>query len=186
MPREILVDWVTPAGGGFRSVTYWSETPAVVDQRAALATFLGAVDNFLDSGVTWSIETTGREMTDAEGTLTDIWSETTARGGTGGVAGNAAPDAAQVLLRWNTSQIINGRFLRGRTFIPGLSTASVADGNVAGSTLTSIQTALDAFIATVAGFGVWHRPVAGGGGDFSLAVTGSVWAEFGMLRRRRQ
>jgi len=183
--REILVDWSTPAGGGFRSVTYWDTTQSIATQRAALGTLLGTVDNQLDSNTLWTVETTGKEIDDGTGTLVNIWSETTAQTGAGATAGQCVPDAAMILLRWNTSTIRGGRFVKGRTYIPGLSTANVLDGNLATATVSALNTAVSTFVSSATSFGVWSRPDGATAGLICDVTTASVWSEFAVLRRRR-
>lgn len=185
MPHEILVDWSAPGGTGFRSVTYWDQNVPIGDQRAALSTFLGGLDLYIDSNCTWLIETTGRVQNDETGTLTGMWTDNTVATGVGAAVGDCVPDAAQMLLRWNASAIVNGRFLRGRTFIPGWSNTFVTDGNVNVATRTAVQTLINTFIAANVGFGVWHRPVASAGGLLSDVASGSSWTDFAVLRRRR-
>jgi hypothetical protein len=183
MPREIIVDWVTPAGSGFASVMYFDLGTAAAANRSSLNSFLGSVDALLDSNTIWTIRTDGRELDNASGTLTASWTEGTVYTGAGATAGQCVPDTAQVLFRWGTGVVVGGRFLKGRTYIPGLSTANVTEGNVAAAAQTTFNTAATAFVTS--GFGVWHRPVAGAGGSFSDATTGSVWSEFASLRQRR-
>lgn len=185
MPREILVDWTTPAGTGFRTVTYWDQSLSVSPQRDALGALFGSIDNLIDSNTVWTVETSGRQVDDSTGTLTGVWSEASAETGAGTVAGQCVPDAAQILLRWNTTDIAGGRFVKGRSFVPGLSTASVTEGNLSAAAVTAFQTAVNTFIAANVGFGIWHRPVNSAGGSFHDVVTGSVWPEFAVLRRRR-
>lgn len=185
MPREILVDWTTPAGGGFRSVLYFAESEPFATQRSDLGDLLDAIGGVLDQNVSWLVETAGREMDSLTGTLTGVWTDTTPFAGTGGTIGQSNPDAAQLLIRWNTQAIVDGRFLKGRTFIPGVSTTSVTDGNVSATTLAGLQTAVNTFVGAFNGFGVWHRPTAGAGGSFATAQTGSIWSEYAILRRRR-
>jgi len=186
MPREILTDWTTPAGGGFRSVTFWDETPSVAAQRAAWNDFLLDINTVLDDGTDWNVQTTGREMDDATGTLNGEWADATVQSGGGAGAGETVPDASQILLRWNTAEIVNGRFLRGRQFIPGAQTAALVSGNLAPGNVDAINAAITTFLATVTGFGIWHRPVAGAGGVFRLVTSGSCWSELAVLRQRRQ
>jgi len=183
--REILVDWSTPAGGGFRSVTYWDTSQSAASQRAALGTLLGSVDGLLDSNTLWTVETSGKEIDDATGTLMNVWSEATAQTGAGATAGQCVPDAAMVLLRWNTSTITGGRFVKGRTYIPGLSTANVLDGNLATATVSSINGYLSTFVASATSFGIWHRPNGASPGLLADVTSATVWPEFAVLRRRR-
>lgn len=185
MPREILVEWVAPGGTGFRTVTYWDPNSLVADQRAALGTLLGAIDFYLDNGVTWLVQTSGRTLADDTGTLTGSWTENTTQAGTGAATGDTVPDAAQMLLRWNGSDIVDGRFIRGRNFLPGVSTQYVTEGNVNAAARTAISGFVSTFASANKGFGIWHRPKNGSGGLFSDVSGGSVWQEFAVLRRRR-
>lgn len=185
MPREIITDWTTPAGAGFASVMYFDENVLASDQRTDLGVLWGAIDNTLDSNVLWAVRTTGRDLNSATGTLTGVWTDTSAVVGAGSVAGQVTPDAAQILLRWNGTNIVNGRFVRGHTFVPGLSTAGVNEGNLSSGSTSAIQAAIDNFLAAGNGFGVWHRPQGGSGGLLSNVEEGSVWSEFAVLRRRR-
>lgn len=185
MPREILVDWTTINGAGKVSVFHFLEASSVATQRAALATFLGAVDAYLDNSTTWTIRTAGREVLSATGALTGAWTESTAYTGTGASAGEPAADATQVLFRWLTDHIVGSRFLQGRTFIPGIDINQLSGGNLLPATVTALTTAGQTFIDSAVQLAVWHRPVAGAGGEAWAADTCAVSSEFAVLRRRR-
>jgi len=185
MPREILVDWTTPSGSDHRSVTFWQTSAPVADQRATLKAFLDTIKSQLDNAVTWTIETSGRELDDTTGALTGVWSEATASTGVGVVNGEPVADATQALMRWTTDHIVGGRFLRGRTYIPGLSSSHLSNGNVSSTAISAWTTAGQTMIAAGDGFGVWHRPVLGAGGVFWAADDASLWSELAVLRRRR-
>ena len=185
MPREILVDWNTDAGTGLVSVFMFLTPTAVADQRAALNTFLGTIDAGLANTIGWVIRTSGREMDDASGNLTGVWGHSTAYTGAGGGTGEPVPDASQALFRWATDHIVNGRFLKGRTFIPGVVAAAVVNGNMAAGTQNDFTAAGQALIDDAVQLAVWHRPVAGAGGVAWTADTCSVWSELAVLRRRR-
>lgn len=185
MPREILVDYTTPAGGGFRSVFMFGTASSVASQRIGLRNMLQAIDNYCSSSMTWTIETSGRELTDATGTLTGTWSEPTAYTGVGAVGAFPVADATQALVRWYTDHIINGRFLRGRTYIPGIAVSNIDGGNLAPGAVTGIGSAAQQLINDAVQVGVWHRPVAGSGGQWWAADTADCWNEFAVLRRRR-
>lgn len=185
MPREIVTEWTTPAGGGFRTITFWDNAVAVVEQRQKWQDFLVDVSSVLDNGVSWLVRTSGREMDNATGTLTDEWNEATEQSGSGAGSGEPVADATQVLVRWNTNTIINGRFLRGRTFIPGLQTGLLVGGNLGSASIITVNAACVTLLTDNEGFGVWHRPVGGAGGSFSYAIAGNVWSELAVLRQRR-
>jgi len=185
VPREIITQWTTQSGSDHRTIMWFDTAGVIADQRAALNVFWSAVDGVLDSNVSWVIETSGREVADATGTLTGQWSEPTAYGGTGGVAGECVPDAAQVLIRWNTGDIVNGSFVQGRNYIPGLAQANVVAGNLAPSIVTALEGHGNTLSTLINGIGVWHRPILSAGGSFHLATTCEVWSELAVLRRRR-
>jgi hypothetical protein len=185
MPREILTDWTTPAGSGFRTVTFWDSAVAVEGQRAKWQAFLETINGMLVDGAQWVIRTEGREMDNTTGTLTGAWSDGTAQLGGGAGAGECVADATQILVRWNTETIVNGRFLRGRTFIPGAQQAALANGNLTAGNVTAINAACTAMLTDNEGFGIWHRPVNSAGGSFSLATSGNGWSELAVLRQRR-
>jgi hypothetical protein len=185
MPREILTDWTTPAGSGFRTVTFWDSAVSVTAQRQQWQDFLTAINTVLDNGTTWTIRTTGRDLDNTTGTLTDEWSDGTAQTGGGAGSGETVPDASQILVRWGTSAIVNGRFVRGRTFIPGCQVAGLVSGNLSAANVAAITAAAEASLVSNDGFGVWHRPVAGAGGSFHLATSGTCWSELAVLRQRR-
>jgi hypothetical protein len=186
MPREITVDWTTDAGAGFVSVMYFNEGVAVATQRADLDTFLGSVAGALDSGTTYTIATSGREWNSTTGALTGAWTETTAYTGPGLVSGQAVPDATQILFRWQTGTIVNGRFLSGRTFIPGCAAINQDEGNLEESLRAAIEANGVTFAGSAATPVVWHRPVAGTGGQQVQMTDCSVWEEFAVLRGRRK
>lgn len=185
MPREILVDWTTPAGGGYRSVYMFGMVSDVEDQRIALGNMLESIDGYLSSSTTWTIETSGRELSDSTGTLTGTWGESTPQTGTGGVSAYAISDASQALLRWDTGHIVGGRYLKGRTYIPGVAIDQVVDGNLQAATAAAFASAAQQLINDAVQMGVWKRPTSGTGGVWWAADTGTCWNEFAVLRRRR-
>ena len=185
MPREILVDWTTASGAGKVSVFHFIEASAVASQRDELATFLGECDDYLDNSVTWTIRTAGREMTAATGALAGAWTDSTVYTGTGAGTGEPAADSTQVLVRWLTDHIVGTRFLQGRTFLPGVATTQLSNGNFNPTGITDITAAGQALIDSSVQLAVWHRPIGGAGGVQWAADTCTVSSELAVLRRRR-
>lgn len=117
---------------------------------------------------------------------------------TGVVSGSDfLPPATQALIRWNTADFVNGRRVRGRTFIPALlESANGADGRPAGQLVTTnVPNALAALLAAGASsFVTWSRPFAGRtlptpiparSGTTHLVTTGTLQPQFAVLRSRR-
>lgn len=166
-------------------VMFFDLSATIASQRLALSTFLGAVDGSCDNSWSWTIRNTGRELDDASGTLTGAWSTGISYTGVGNNATEPVADATQLLYQWHTGAIVNGRFVRGRTFIPGLTSSIMVNGNVNPGNVTSFETLGTTFVNDSALFGIWHRPISGSGGSFHNATSCSVWAELAVLRRRR-
>jgi hypothetical protein len=185
MPREIEINWTTQNGPGKTTVLYFNAGVAVALQRTAIQTLLTNIVGALDTSTVASVATSGREWDSNTGALTGAWSETSVKGGTGTVSGEPVPDASQLLFQWTTSSIVNGRFLRGRSFIPGCALINVVNGNVESAIRTAIAGHANTFATSSATPVVWHRPSSGSGGTEVQMTGGTVWNEFAVLRRRR-
>lgn len=183
--REILTDWTLPSGSGHVSVMYFNPADPIATQRTNLHTFWTAVKAFQSTGTIYVIRTTGRELDVNTGVLTGAWSEASVKNGAGGAGSVSVPDADQALLQWRTPTIVNGRFLRGRTFVPGLGIGHTSGGNVLPTTATALAGAAAALVGSATPPHVWHRPIAGSGGQSVAANTVTCWSEFAILRRRR-
>jgi hypothetical protein len=186
MVREIITDWTTAAGGGFQTVLYFDDVGDVEAQRLAWDQFLTNIAEHMAGATEWTIRTDGRELDTGTGTLVGIWSEPTAHTGTGTGGTSSVADATQALMRWQTGQIVNGRFLQGRTFLPGFSTAGLSAGNLAPTVVADLNTWATNYIATGASHQVWSRPNDAGPGSAFQVTTGTGWSELAVLRRRRQ
>lgn len=184
--NELVVNWVTAAGGGFKSIIYMNGAGVVNDQRQALHDMLVAVRGQLSNQVVFFQDQTGRVIDAETGTLLGAWNDTEAFGNGGNGGANSAADATQVLIRWATNGIANGRFVKGRQFIPGLVSSALILGNVGAVAQGVFNTAAAALVSSDVGMGVWHRPGPSGGGSWHEATTGSCWSEGAVLRRRRQ
>lgn len=183
--REILIEWNTASGTGKRSVMYFQAGTAVSAQRTAIFNWLTAIKPRLTAGTQFGVAISGREIEDTDGSLAGAWTEASAKSGNGTGAGQGVADATQVLVRWQTLQIIGRRFLAGRQFIPGLIASDLSGGNLSGTALTVIQGANTALISAGVGLSVWHRPIAGSGGTNRVVVASDTWSELAVLRRRR-
>lgn len=191
--REIRTAWTGPQGLSMLTVMYF-EAPSVTvaTQRAALSVFWQAVRADISSQYTYTIETAGRIIEDSSGELVGSWSEPTPYSAPGSAAGQPVPDASQVLLRWGTGQVVNGRFLKGRTFVPGLAVNFTSNGNVTPAVAAGIDTAQLAFVGAGSGFSVWQRPRPSSPehpiyrpGQSRPVTSGTCWRELATQRNRR-
>lgn len=171
------------AGAPYLSTMYFTgddDASGALDAVTAVGVFWGAVDALMDSEVTWATEAEVVVMSN-DGTITGSFSVTPVTGA-GALAAEQLPLAAQGLVRWATGQYVNGRRLRGRTFIPGLVEASNNNGRLVAASATVISNAAAALIATgTVDLAVWSRTHS-----TSFPVTSAtVWTEFATLRSRR-
>jgi hypothetical protein len=181
--RKMPVVWSTGIGGAGVSVFY---SPFGVDMTTELATFFNAIKSNFPNAVTWDIPGSGDVIDETTGLITGAWTAgtaatITATGGTGSyVAGTGA------FVRWQTNGIVNGRRVRGRTFLDPLVVGAFdANGTIATAALGGLQPAATALAASGKML-IWHRPTPGGAdGSTHAVVAGTVPDKVSSLRTRR-
>lgn len=159
---------------------------ASVTIAAQMRVFFDAIKALLPSIVTIQVQSTGLTVDIATGAATGTWTEAAVTPVVGTTAGvYSAPSGAVV--DWLTPSFINGRRLRGRSFIVPMASASYQnDGSILGTSLTILQNAASAFVAASAvDFVVWKRPVDGAGG-VAVAVTSAIVPDKAVVLRSRR
>jgi hypothetical protein len=177
-------------GNPMVSTMYFDSTATDPPTAAsAVSDFWDALAPLLGTALAYQVEGTCEFIQDTTGNLVGSDTTGTFAAENGSAGGNLLPYATQGLIRWGTGAIVNGRVLKGRTFIPGLTEDANTAGYPLAATVTAINVAAGDFIAAAAGFGVWSRPVATGphtrAGAFHNAYTWSTWGQFAVLRSRR-
>lgn len=191
--NEIITNWQTAAGGGFKAVMYFLESAGTINaQRQSVHSLWEAVEGNLVTETLYFQDQEGRVIDSTTGGLVGSWTDTEAFGGAGTSTVEPVADATQVLFRWNTNQVVDGRFLKGRTFVPGLANDRLLNGNLNAAAQASFNGGINTFIATGIGFSIWHRPRPASTvnpvarpGDYQLVEGGAVWSELAVLRQRR-
>lgn len=110
-----------------------------------------------------------------------------------GTATGSYAGGAGAKITWNTSQVRNGRRVRGSTFIvPIAATAYTANGTIGATQQTSMNNAASALISTLSQGGtplaVWSRPrelPEPRVGFATEVLTGSAGTKTAILRGRR-
>lgn len=173
------------SGGPYLATHFFGGTDLAGAQAAsdAIAAFWTTVSVQLANTHTWATSSTVDLVDPVTGKTTAAQVVTTVNG-TGGVSpANLAPVATQGLIRWHTNTFVDGKEVRGRTFIPSISTTRVAtDGSPAG-TLTGAMNSAAATLIAAAGSDlvVWSKKH----GVAYSALSGSAWNKFAVLRSRR-
>lgn len=194
MLYQVRFNWTGPFGAT-DSVMHFNTGPGTAAQAASAAKDLWqSIDNALHSSVSWALDTDVRTINEATGQL-DAITSVTAASGTGSGTGDYV-DLLQGLIVWNTGEVEDGRLLRGRTFIPGITEASVdTTGRPTSGFASVVNTAAAALIAAGGvDLDVWHRPVYSGtgpsrvlerGGSSKAAITGALKNRFSYMSGRR-
>lgn len=179
------------AGGPYLSVMHFDgETPlAAQDAATAARTFWDGVKAVIYTGLSVQVDTVALQVVEETGTIVAAY-PVTAAVVAGGGTGEALPYATQGLLRWRTGAYVNGREVRGRTFVPRPSEADNTSGFPAAAYATVLQNAGNALIASAsANFGVWKKPPLpvppGVPGQFIPVTAAQVWSNWSVLKSRR-
>lgn len=184
--REIRTRWDGPQAQLLYTVMYFDDTSVTVgEQRLTLNGLWNSVKGQLSNQYTYTIEREGRVLDPASGGLTGSWTDATDYTGAGSLAQQPVSDVDQMLLRWNTGVVVHGRFLKGRTFVPGLSRDGLAAGNLNPTAVGLMTTAAQTFAGADNGFVIWSRPTSTRVGEVRQVTTGSCWAEIAVQRGRR-
>jgi len=141
--------------------TFYAEQGADVSTITdALRAFYLALITYVPTGLTIQVPSSGDIISDASGAITGAWSDGTpvtvvTATGAGTYAGNAG-----AVVHWLTSGVVNGRRVRGRTFIvPLVSSSYDANGSLSAATITALTNAATTLVAAIGtNMLVWHRP----------------------------
>jgi hypothetical protein len=178
---------------GLFTAYHVGSTPATNAEGLEAATRVRALfENFkthMSSSVSVQYSATADVLDSTTGTITGglSFTQPVTTVGTLGTSFIATP--AQYLLRYLTSSIINGRHVRGRSFI---GPCMVSDATATGQPSLGVQSALQAAgallgttVVTPIAHVVWHRPVNHAGGAAVSVVSYGAGAQYAVLRSRR-
>nr|CRY97468.1 hypothetical protein [uncultured prokaryote] len=196
--REFIIQYSGPGGSSGLSVLYADASLLPDNQLDDLQAFLTALAPEVSNQATMFLPNEGREIDPVTGALTGQWQGATQTVVTGTGGTSVVSNADQVLIRWSTDEVLDGRFIKGRMFLPNVAGSANAGGEVAAVPSGNIAGAAQD-MAIAVGLYVWHRPrpakPAGPGGvppattarDGAAVdvVTATVWREFAVLRGRR-
>lgn len=171
-------------GGPSLSTMYFSVIGGLTAQHAVAATgaFWTALRSGIRTGVVMTTEAEVATVDIATGLVTGLV-PTTPVVVNGSSSAVALPWATQGLVRWRTGTFVGGREVRGRTFIPGMTTDNNAAGEPFSSWIGQANVAAAALIADAnSDFMIYSRKNF----DAVPAITGTHWAEWAVLRSRRQ
>lgn len=168
--HRVRAVWTGFPGGPGVTTLYTLETSGFL---TSFYDFLYGIRSYIPNDVSINIEGTGDTIEDTTGALLSAWVEDPpATIDCDNAFGYAAP--AGEVVDWVTSTILDGRRLRGRSFIvPIAADQFAADGSLDDTKRVIVESLAQAFVDAQAGsFVIWHRPRAAKAADGSRkAVT---------------
>lgn len=173
--NRLVLAWSGPqvVGGGV-TVLHFEGAEGAVPDVAAIKSAVTTLAAVIPAGVTITVPSSGDVIEDTTGELVDVW----AGSGGGAVAGSGPSNTAAgvgACIGWYTGGIVNGRRLRGRTFVVPLTVnAYDLDGTLTASSLGVVQSFATALLAS-GGLAVWHRPTT---------TTSTDGTSYGVLSQR--
>jgi hypothetical protein len=158
--NRLVVAWSGPQiVGQAVTVLHFTASDNAAPNVAAIVGAFDRLTPMLPTGVTLTIPGSGDKIDDTTGELVGVWDA--GAGGTKNATG-AAKAAAGVgaCVTWNTGGIVNGRRLKGRTFIvPMANDQYAADGTIENGTLGQINLFAND-LKNAGALAVWHRPTS--------------------------
>lgn len=171
--------------GGLPGLTTFYLRSAETDVSDIKTFFTSIKDNF-PSALSWDIPNGGDIIDETDGELQGGWTGT--NGGTVAATGGGGAFASGVGGRvvWTTTTVINGRRVRGGTFlVPLLAACYGTSGDLAAAQRGSLQSAADVLAATDLTV-LWHRPAKGAANGSLVDIVGAnVPSKVSTLRSRR-
>lgn len=191
---EVVTDIQTVAGTGMVSVHYFSDGAEPLVAVSAIRTFWAEVAVQCTTSTRFQVRGNGRVVAPETGNLVDFYSVAQPAATVGSQPGGPVADATQGLIQWRTGTVVDGREVRGRTFVPGLQSAALSNGNLSSQANGVLAAAAQNLVGDALGFGIWRRPrvvspsqpLPARPGSFEEVTAVSVWSEFAVLRRRRK
>ena len=181
---HVVTTWQNwPGAPGYTHMFYSAGGAGVA---ATTQTFFDAIKAALPTGVSIQVPGSGDILDPATGLITGSWSETTPSTVTGtGVSAYAG--GAGALVSWRTGGLWRNRRVRGRTFlVPITSNNFDTNGSLAGSFISTLQTAANALIAAAGNeLVVWSRPGPHGAGA-AFPVTTAIVPDLAVSLRSRR
>lgn len=191
--RVTLTGSAVPGGG---VATFYSSAPDVAGWPAAVKAFYTSIQSSTPGSLTVTVPSNGDTLDVATGDINGVWTAT-GGGSVVGAASSAYVMGTGARVVWNTDGIVDGRRIKGSTFIVPLLDGSLAgDGQLDDTFRTSLTGWATTLIAAVPDdFLIYSRPMparegAHGtlparDGTVSRILSASVPDKVSWLRSRR-
>lgn len=185
--HRVVIAWQGPqVKGAAVTVLHFSASEGGSPPVAALVSAFTAAKTMFPLGLSWTIPGSGDIINDTNGELTGVWSA--AGGATVSASGaGSCPAGVGACIGWSTGGIVNGRKLRGRTFLVPLTYGVYdGDGTIEPGALGTLRTFANSIMAS-GPLAIWHRPTSAGATDGNSygVVANAVRDKVAILTSRR-
>lgn len=138
--RRWFIDWGGgPGGGGGTSALWFDTIVGTASNRTDILAFLDSWGQVANDGYSAQLRPIADIFDDATGQKIGEEAPQVSTPRFGQLTANPVPNQAQVVITFNTATFINGRRLRGRMFVPGMSvTSNTVNGEIATATLNTL------------------------------------------------
>lgn len=181
---RVRTEWTGSAPGlTYLSTLYFGTSLYVVDDAVtAVLAFWDDIRGQIRNELTYTVSNEVSVLDDVTGTLQSVEFATTGGTNTGDNSNEALPPMAQGLVRIGTDTVVGGRVLKGHLYVPGATEASSTDGVPSSEYLSTVGGAFNDLIDDVGSeLRIWSRS----NGASALATGATVWAQWAVLRSRR-
>ena len=188
---RVTAEWSGFSGAPGYSVFHFAgiDTTTAVAQSAvdAVDAFIGGGDAYTAPKVSIRMSSAVDVIEESSGQIIDLLNVVAPAARNGPTSGSYSAVSGAVC-HWLTSEVKNGRRVRGRNFLVPLGASSYdTDGSLHTTALTAIQTAADALVAASPDLVVWSRPSIAGATDGSAhPVTGARVPDMAAVLRSRR
>lgn len=168
-------------GSPYLSTMFFESTglAEMVDAQSAVRGFWEDLAGLMQSATTIQVQSDVDVIDPVTGHITATGSAPVAVLQAGGNA--PLPQATQGLVRWRSGVFVNGKEIRGRTFLPSMANDAQLGGKPSSALKVTADAAAAALLAAPVNLVVWSRK----NGMSAPVTSGSTWSEFAVLRSRR-
>jgi len=181
---RIRTAWTGVQGAPYLSTHYFTrvDSSSAASAADAVAALWDGLADTMQEAVDWTVEGFAAVIDDTTGALTGLDPISGGNSGSGTASASLNPLVSQGLLRLQTSAVVSGRILRGRTFLPGSVESYNATGAPEAGYISAVNAAFDDLMAVPdAELRIYSRAH----NTSAVVVSGSCWDQWAALRSRR-
>jgi hypothetical protein len=183
--HRLRVTWNNfPGAPGYSN--FYTRDADIQSLATAVRAMFEANKGLFPSGMTWTYPSVMDAIDELTGTITGSDPITPPAGNASTGSGVYAGSAGAVV-NWLTDTFVNGRRVRGRTFLVPLAGAQFdTNGSLATSAVSTLQTSAAGLVTAQSGkMCVWHRPTTFAAGSAPFVTGSNVPDLAAVLRSRR-